>query len=95
MNKRNVIKCPNCGCEYLGAEIFYPKYFFGEPYNIVKDEKGAILGYNGTDMDTIETFECEKCGQKFSVEASINFKTEAYSDIFDEEDDDFFEKVDK
>ena len=29
--KIELIICPHCGTEYLPAEIYYPKHFFGNP----------------------------------------------------------------
>ena len=96
MIKKNVIKCPHCGCEYLPAEVFYPKYLLGKPFNIIRDEEGTILGYNGEEADPIETFECEHCNKKFKVEVVMTFKSEPYNDLFDEEDgEDFFNTTTK
>ena len=47
MAKKNTIRCPHCGCEYLPAEIYLPNDFLGYPTNIIKDEKGEILGLLG------------------------------------------------
>lgn len=85
MGKKTTIKCPNCGCEYLPAELFYPKTFFGEPTDIVKDETGAILGYSGADMNTSETYLCDKCNKSFSIEATVAFKTSIIEDVFEDD----------
>lgn len=69
VHRELIIRCPECGTEYLPSEIFYPKYFFGKPLDIYKDEKGQILGINGTEMDTVETYICDKCNHEFTVEA--------------------------
>ena len=37
-------------------------------------------------MNTVETFECEHCGKKFSVDASITFKTTQIKSVFDEDE---------
>lgn len=89
---KKIIKCPYCGYEYLPAEIFYPKTFLGEPYNIIRDENGVILGYQGTDMNTLENYSCDNCSKQFSVESCVSFKSNQITDIF-EDDDSFFNEV--
>ena len=93
MAKKNTIKCPHCGCEYLPAEIYFPNDFLGYPTNIIKDEKGEILGFNGEDMNTTETFICWNCEKSFSVEAVVTFKTAPYTDIFDDTAEEEFASV--
>lgn len=85
MAKKTTIKCPYCGCEYLPCEIYYPNEFLGRSENVYKDENGEILGFSGTDMNTVETFYCDKCKKEFTVDASITFKTSAKVDIFDDD----------
>ena len=68
-----VIKCPHCNSEYLPAEIYDPNYFLGKPKNIVRSQKGELLGYEGIPMTLTEEFECEKCGNSFDVFAKISF----------------------
>lgn len=89
MLSKKIIKCPYCGYEYLPSEIFYPDDFLGKPQDIIKDENGVILGYNGSDMLTSETYVCDKCGKNFAIDATISFKTSFIKDIF-EEDNSFF-----
>ena len=36
-NKSNIIICPNCGAEYLPAEIFLPDSFLGKHKTINKN----------------------------------------------------------
>lgn len=74
MNK--YIRCPNCGFEYLPGEIFSPKHFLGEPRNIVRNNIGEILGYDGLGMDLEESFVCSNCDLEFNVYAKVNFLTE-------------------
>lgn len=83
MAKKTSIKCPNCGWEYLPGEIYMPRSFIGQPKNIIKDENGNVLGYDAEDMNTVETFECEHCGQLFKIDATVTFKTEPIRDLFD------------
>lgn len=71
MNK--FIYCPKCNCQYLPGEIFDPKYFLGQPTEIIRNTLGEILGYEGIEMTPNETFVCEECGHEFEVEAKINF----------------------
>lgn len=86
MAKKTTIRCPHCNTEYLPAEIYFPDDFLGKPYNIIKDEDGNILGFNGNDMQTVEVFTCDRCGKIFTVDASITFRTTATVDVFDEDD---------
>lgn len=85
MAKKTSIKCPHCGTEYLPGEIYIPNYFVGQPTDIIKDEKGAVLGFEGSDMETSEQYTCDLCGQTFRVDAIVTFKTEALVDDFGSE----------
>ena len=67
------ICCPKCNYQYLPGEIFNPKYFLGQPKNIIRNSIGEILGYEGIKMDTTETFTCENCNTEFEVHAKVNF----------------------
>ena len=73
MKKNEVIKCPHCGAEYLPAEIFYPKYFLGSVSDVIKDGDGKIITYDGSGMDTTETYECDYCKTKFEARAKVSF----------------------
>ena len=85
--KKTTIRCPHCGWEYLPAEIYYPEEFLGEPENIIKTEEGNVLGFDGEDMNTTETYCCDHCGKSFIVDASITFKTTPVHDVFDDDDE--------
>ena len=87
MAKKTTIRCPHCNCEYLPAEIYFPDSFLGRPSEIIRDESGNILGYQGNDMNTSEQYCCDKCGQTFNVEASVTFKTNIVNDLFAIDDD--------
>lgn len=80
------IRCPNCRCEYLPGEIFDPKHFLGQPKNIVRNSVGEILGCEGIEQDTTETFTCVKCNTDFKVTAKINF-------VLENEEDTKFEQL--
>lgn len=71
----NVVKCPNCGYEYMPAEVYYPKSFFGKPDVIIRDDNGHIQDYVGTDMDLQEKYVCDKCGRQFTATAYVKFQT--------------------
>lgn len=75
-NRYEVINCPKCGREYLPAEIFYPKHVFGNPTFIVRDVYGKIIDYEGTSMDTAETYTCDHCNTLFQVKLSIKFSSQ-------------------
>lgn len=68
-----VIKCPECGAEYLPAEIFYPKEFFGNPNNISKDRLGKIQFFSGRNMNLQETYICDYCKRKMTINTEIDF----------------------
>ena len=82
-NKPIVITCPKCGKEYMPSQIFIPKYFFGEPISIDRDNDRKIVGYIGTDMDTNETFCCDECNTEFHIKTKISFTTTINSIDFD------------
>lgn len=86
MKKSLIIRCPKCGREYLPGEIFIPNSFLGQPTNVVKGFDGAILAYDGEEMDLSEEYICDNCNTKFSVKAIVTFKTEEVKDIFDDEE---------
>lgn len=86
IRKFEVIECPHCGTQYLPAEIFYPKSFFGTPYAIMRSSDGRLIDYEGTSMDISETFECEKCGCNMHISSKVHFVVEEIKeDIFEEE----------
>lgn len=87
MAKKTSIRCPHCNCEYLPAEIYFPDQLLGHPSEIIKDESGNILGYQGSDMNTVEQYCCDKCDHLFSIDAVVTFKTTAVNDIFEVDDD--------
>ena len=82
-NKPIVICCPKCGKEYLPAQIFIPKYFFGEPLTIYRDDNKKITDFVGTEMDTNETFCCDDCNTTFNIKTKISFTTSISSIDFD------------
>ena len=69
------IICPNCGAEYLPAEIFYPDSLVGEPKDIEKDMQGKILYFGGTTINPEEEYICDYCKRKMTVFANISFNT--------------------
>lgn len=87
MAKKTTIRCPHCNYEYLPAEIYFPDDFLGKPSEIIRDESGNVLGFQGADMNTAETYCCDHCGHSFDVDASITFKTSAIVDMFEVDED--------
>lgn len=73
--KDPVIICPHCGYEYLPAEIFIPKYFFGHPEDIERTQDGKIDIYEGSSMCLSEEYKCDNCNTTFNITADIKFKT--------------------
>lgn len=85
--KKTTIRCPHCGREFLPGEIYLPKEFLGQPTDIIRGFNGDILAYEGNDMNTKETYICEECNTKFSVDAVVTFRVEAVEE--ENFDDDF------
>lgn len=76
--KRNeLIICPKCHREYLPAEIFIPKAFFGKPTDIIRDVYGQILEFEGSEMDLVESYICDSCNTAFNVTAKISFQVKS------------------
>lgn len=85
-NRFEIIECPKCGRQYLPAEVFVPKAFFGKPRDIVRDVYGKILEFEDTSLDLSESFTCDKCNTIFDVRAKISFATNNNKlENFDEE----------
>ena len=70
-----IIKCPKCDYEYLPAEIFVPKYFFGFPNQVERDFSGRIMDFSGESLNLEETFTCDNCNTTFHIDTKINFYT--------------------
>lgn len=87
MAKSKKILCPECGTEYHIAEIYYPKEFFGNPKNIIKDETGKILAFDGSDVNYAEEYVCDKCNTRFETVATVTFETKVTVDLFDDDDE--------
>ena len=78
--KTALIKCPNCGAQYLPGEIYVPGELIGQPDDIVKDSLGKILyeDYRPGQMpEMTEHFTCEFCNKPFVIEATVTYKTMA------------------
>lgn len=86
IRKFEIVECPHCKYEYLPAEIFIPKYFFGTPGNIKRDINGKLVHYDGTSIDQFETYTCDNCGTEFRVVAKLQLNTETpFTSCFNEE----------
>lgn len=68
------IICPECGAEYLPAEIYYPKDFFGNPHSITKDRYGKLQFFSGVNMNLQESYVCDYCKRKMQITANVDFK---------------------
>ncbi len=76
MKKRyDIITCPGCGYEYTAGELFIPKYFLGEPKNLIRDENNKIIHDEGFIMDNKTYFICYNCNTPFKIRAQIQFIT--------------------
>lgn len=76
IRKFEIIDCPKCGRQYLPAEIFVPKYFFGVPENIERTEDGKLVSYEGSSVDLFEKYRCDNCNALFRVVAKLQLTTE-------------------
>lgn len=74
--KDRIIKCPNCGCEYLLGEILYPNLVLGQPKNIIKNEKGKIEYWEDNDLSLSESYVCDNCNTPFIVNLKLDFDVE-------------------
>lgn len=81
--QNNIIKCPNCGCEYNIDEIFVPSSLVGKSHRVIKNEEGKILyiDYVSEDdkPDYTERYKCDNCDTDFVVEAKITFTSKLLS----------------
>ena len=71
----HIITCPNCGKEYLPAELFIPSYFMGKIRYIERDDNNKVVSIVGENMDLHETFTCDVCNKLFHVNCEISFRT--------------------
>ena len=81
-NDPHVAKCPYCGAEYLPAELFEPRPFFGSP-EVEKDGEGRIEYVGGEPMDAATDYVCDYCGKRFRAE--MRFEVETAPDDFEVE----------
>lgn len=70
-----LINCPNCGAEYLPAELFLPFNYFNKPFFIEKDENGKIIHQIDGELNLQETYICDHCNKKFEIDSKIFFET--------------------
>lgn len=93
VRKFEIIECPHCGYEYLPAEIFIPKYYFGNPSSIVRTEQGKLVSYEGTSVDLFEKYTCDNCNNEFRIVSKLQLTTEdIVPDKFNEE---YVTKIDR
>lgn len=76
IRKFEIIECPHCKYEYLPAEIFVPRAYFGHPENIQRDENGKLVSYDGTSVDLFEKYICDNCNTEFRVVSKLQLTTE-------------------
>lgn len=81
--KLETIICPDCGWEYLPAEIYVPMDFFGSPKTIIRNNEGKVEHFTGKSIDGKETYVCDNCGCKFNIIARLSFSTK--KEEFEEE----------
>lgn len=73
MKKFYVIKCPKCGYEYLPEEIYVK--VLGTSKNVVRDENGKIMFFEGESLNLHEEYICDNCGCTFDVDVKPTFET--------------------
>ena len=76
VRKFEIVECPKCGYQYLPAEIFVPKYYFGVPTEIERDKNGKIISYEGSSIDLFEKYKCDRCNTEFRVVSKLQLTTE-------------------
>lgn len=76
IRKFEIIECPKCKYEYLPSEVFIPRYFFGRPEEIQRDDNGKLISYEGTSVDLFEKYICDNCDTEFRVVAKLQLTTE-------------------
>ena len=80
--RKDIIRCPYCGAEYLPEELFVGDEFLGNSITC-KNEKGKIEVETGEEPELETSYICDFCDKKFYVNACITFTTK--KDDFDEE----------
>ena len=76
INKKDtVIKCPNCGYEYLPGEIYLPKYFLGQPKEVERTIDGKVDYEFRIPQCLDELYTCDFCKKTFNVTAKLTFET--------------------
>ena len=86
VRKFEIGECPHCGYEYLPAEIFVPKYYFGIPEEIERTPEGKLISYEGTSVDLFEKYQCDRCNKEFRIVSKLQLTTElVFPGSFDEE----------
>ena len=53
--KSITIKCPYCGAEYKVSEIFYPYDLTGKVTEVIRDEDGITVDFDGVVICTRKT----------------------------------------
>lgn len=79
MENRKIIKCPNCGAEYLAAELFLRNDLLGNPKDIERDVEGKILFVDGEPENFVTTYTCDGCNKMFKVTANVEYNAELVS----------------
>ena len=84
MKAKQVIKCPNCGAEYLPSEIYYRDEISGKAMGIQKDETGKILNFTDKDYTPVEHYECDICGEKLTVTVTTTYTVDSKKKLTNE-----------
>jgi DNA-directed RNA polymerase subunit RPC12/RpoP len=80
LGNKHIIRCPYCDAEYFPSEIFIPKNFVGTARHMGRD---ASIG---TNMDLVESYTCDSCGNIFITEACVSFvSVKSKINTFDED----------
>lgn len=79
------IICPHCGAEYLLEEIFMSEDILGTRMPI-KDSKGKIVNFEGSEPELCAEYICDYCDRKFTTTLTIEATSnEEEQDLWDEE----------
>lgn len=76
-NRKDIIRCPKCGAEYLAGEIYLPEEFLGIPDDIEREATThKIITDFGKPMNLNERYICDYCDTPFTVKAHVTFSVD-------------------
>lgn len=82
-----LIKCPNCGWEYLPEEVVHPSSLYQNRKAIYRNEEGVIIFPKEEHLDNEDTYICDNCNCEFKVKSIVKYETQLLNK--QDEDDSF------